>query len=50
VADLDGRRLIRDSQMGSVADPEAVGVALAEKLKRQGADEILQAIFAQARR
>ncbi|MFS8812489.1 hydroxymethylbilane synthase, partial [Synechococcus sp. R55.7] len=47
---LDGRRLIRDTQTGSTADPEAVGMALAEKLKQQGADEILQAIFAQARR
>lgn len=50
VAELDGRRLIRDTQTGSTADPEAVGMALAEKLKQQGADEILQAIFAQARR
>jgi hydroxymethylbilane synthase len=50
VADLEGRRLIRDTQTGSPADPEAVGTALAEKLKQQGADEILQAIFAQARR
>ncbi len=49
VAQLDGQRLIRDSQVGSLADAEALGVALAEKLKQQGADEILQAIFAQAR-
>jgi hydroxymethylbilane synthase len=49
VAQLDGQRLIRDSQAGALADAEAIGVALAEKLKQQGADEILQTIFAQAR-
>ncbi|MCJ2542438.1 hydroxymethylbilane synthase [Thermostichus vulcanus] len=49
VAQLDGQRLIRDSQTGSVADAEGIGIALAHKLKQQGADEILQAIFAQAR-
>ncbi|MEN9225827.1 MAG: hydroxymethylbilane synthase [Thermostichus sp. HHBFW_bins_43] len=49
VAQLDGQRLIRDSQTGSLQEAEAIGVALADKLKQQGADEILQAIFAQAR-
>ncbi|MGQ9838523.1 MAG: hydroxymethylbilane synthase [Cyanobacteriota bacterium] len=49
VAELDGQRLIRDSQTGSLADAEEIGIALADKLKQQGAEEILQAIFAQAR-
>ncbi|MCF2970551.1 hydroxymethylbilane synthase [Synechococcus sp. Nb3U1] len=49
VAQLDGQRLIRDRQTGSLQEAEAIGVALADKLKQQGADEILQAIFAQAR-
>ncbi|MEN9241595.1 MAG: hydroxymethylbilane synthase [Thermostichus sp. DG02_3_bins_51] len=49
VAQLDGQRLIRDSHRGSLREAEEIGMALAEKLKQQGADEILQAIFAQAR-
>ncbi|WP_218079610.1 hydroxymethylbilane synthase [Anthocerotibacter panamensis] len=45
VAKLDGTLLIRDQHMGLEEDPEAVGRALAEKLKAQGAEEILQEIF-----
>ena len=46
VASLDGQQLIRDSVTGSAGDPEAVGVALAMKLREQGATEILAEIFA----
>ncbi|MEN9229621.1 MAG: hydroxymethylbilane synthase [Thermostichus sp. DG02_5_bins_236] len=49
VAQLDGQRLIQDTQTGSLTDAEEIGMALAQKLKQQGADEILQAIFAQSR-
>ncbi len=49
VASLDGKRLIRDQVQGSQADPEAIGIALAEKLRSQGAGEILQKIFADVR-
>ncbi|MEY4824894.1 MAG: hydroxymethylbilane synthase [Cyanobacteriota bacterium] len=49
VASLDGKRLIRDQVQGSLADPEAIGIALAEKLRSQGAGEILQQIFADVR-
>lgn len=49
VASLDGKRLIRDQVQGSQADPEAIGIALAEKLRSQGAGEILQQIFADVR-
>lgn len=49
VASLDGKRLIRDQQSGSLCDPEAVGRDLANKLKDQGAEEILQEIFEQER-
>ena len=49
VASLDGLRLIRDEARGSDADPEAIGVTLAETLRSQGAGEILEEIFATVR-
>ena len=49
VASLDGRRLIKDQSIGSINSPEEVGIKLAEKLKLQGADEILAEIFEQFR-
>jgi len=49
VASLDGVRLIRDEQRGDQQDPEAIGVALAHKLKAQGAGDILEEIFATVR-
>lgn len=50
VASLDGKTLIRDHLVGSVADPETLGIALADRLKAQGAGEILAAIFAEVNR
>jgi hydroxymethylbilane synthase len=41
VASLDGKALIRDTKQGLASDPEALGRALAESLKDQGAGEIL---------
>jgi hydroxymethylbilane synthase len=49
VASLDGQRLIRDEARGDQADPESIGVALAEALRRQGATAILEEIFASVR-
>jgi hydroxymethylbilane synthase len=49
VASLDGLRLIRDEARGPEADPEAIGVVLAESLRSQGAGEILEEIFATVR-
>jgi hydroxymethylbilane synthase len=49
VASLDGVRLIRDTCQGPQEDPEAIGIALAHKLRAQGAGEILEAIFAAVR-
>ncbi|MCX5950950.1 MAG: hydroxymethylbilane synthase [Cyanobacteria bacterium] len=49
VASLDGQRLIRDGARGDQADPEAIGVALAQTLRAQGAGEILEEIFATVR-
>lgn len=41
VADLDGKKIIRDSCSGSLDDARAIGVALADKLLGMGAGEIL---------
>jgi hydroxymethylbilane synthase len=49
VASLDGKRLLRDEARGLPTDAEAVGVALAEALRSQGAGEILEEIFAAVR-
>ncbi|MBD2576111.1 hydroxymethylbilane synthase [Oscillatoria sp. FACHB-1406] len=47
VASLDGKRLVKDVVSGSTSDPEALGRDLAERLKVQGAKEILDEIFAE---
>ncbi len=44
VASRDGTRVARAQASGDPADPEALGLALAEALRAQGADEILAAI------
>ncbi len=49
VASLDGKRLIRDKRQGNSKDPESIGLNLALALKDQGAGEILQEIFKDAR-
>ena len=49
VASIDGNRLIKDQSKGSIKYPEEVGKKLAEKLKDQGADEILLEIFKEYR-
>ena len=45
VADLDGKRLVRETIEGDPDSPEALGTALAEKLLAAGADEILEEIL-----
>ncbi|MBE9117854.1 hydroxymethylbilane synthase [Lusitaniella coriacea LEGE 07157] len=50
VASLDGQRLIRDTVSGNVSTAEALGRDLADRLKGQGAQEILAEIFAQIER
>lgn len=41
VASADGRRIIRQQLSGPVADPEALGASLADKLLQSGADKLL---------
>ncbi len=48
VASVDGRRLVRDSVEGPVADAHALGTQLAEQLLRQGGDAILNEIYGRA--
>ncbi|MEQ9235099.1 hydroxymethylbilane synthase [Coleofasciculus sp. E2-BRE-01] len=50
VARLDGTSLIKDTVTGEVTEAEAVGVELAQLLRQQGAQEILDEIFAQIQR
>ena len=45
VASIDGKNLIKDKTTGSIDQPEKIGINLAKKLKKQGADKILAEIF-----
>ena len=45
VASIDGKKLIKDQSIGPSTDPERIGKDLANKLKRQGAEKILEEIF-----
>lgn len=50
VASLDGKRLIKDTVIGSPENAEQLGIDLAHRLREQGAGEILQEIFIQVQR
>lgn len=50
VASLDGQRLIKDSVTGAASEAEQLGIQLAQRLRQQGAQEILNEIFAQIQR
>ncbi len=50
VASLDGKRLVKDSVTGKTTDAEQLGIQLAQKLRQQGAQEILDEILAQVQR
>ncbi|AFZ47005.1 hydroxymethylbilane synthase [Cyanobacterium stanieri PCC 7202] len=50
VASLDGKQLLKDKVTGDRTNPEKIGQELAEKLKAQGAGEILAAILAEVGR
>ena len=45
VAEPDGSLILRDEITDSIANAEAMGVALAERLLAAGADKILQAVY-----
>lgn len=50
VASLDGQRLVKDSVTGTPNGAEKLGIELAQRLRQQGAQEILAEIFAQIQR
>ena len=50
VASLDGKQLVKDSVTGDRQQAEEIGAQLAEKLKQQGAGEILAAILKEIER
>lgn len=45
VGDPDGKRMLRSEMRGARADAQRLGIAVAEDLLAQGADEILQALY-----
>jgi hydroxymethylbilane synthase len=45
VASVDGKPLVKDSLTGSVNEAEHLGIRLAQNLRQQGAQEILNEIF-----
>jgi hydroxymethylbilane synthase len=50
VASVDGQKLVQDTVSGPAANAEALGTELANRLRQQGAQEILNAIFAEIQR
>lgn len=50
VASLDGQRLIKDTVTGPATTAELLGIDLANRLRQQGAQEILDEIFATIQR
>lgn len=45
VASVDGTKVVKDTVTGAAADAEQVGIQLAQRLRQQGAQEILSEIF-----
>lgn len=50
VASVDGQQVVTGTVSGLVAEPENVGIELAQLLRKQGAKEILDTIFAAVQR
>ena len=50
VASVDGKKLVKDTITGDASNAEQMGIELAERLRQQGAQEILKEIFAQIER
>ena len=46
VASIDGTKRVQDTVTGSLSEPEKIGSQLAQRLREQGAQEILEEIFA----
>ena len=50
VASVDGQKLVKDTVTGAAKDAENLGAELAELLRQQGAQEILEEIFTEIQR
>lgn len=50
VAGVDGKKLVKDTVTGTASEAEKLGIELAQRLRQQGAQEILDEIFAQIQR
>lgn len=50
VASVDGKKLAKDTVTGNSSDAEHLGIELAHRLRAQGAQDILNEIFAQIQR
>ncbi|HEY9609706.1 hydroxymethylbilane synthase [Allocoleopsis sp.] len=50
VASVDGKKLVKDTVTGKASEAENLGNELAQLMRQQGAQEILQEIFAQIER
>ncbi|MCG6136741.1 MAG: hydroxymethylbilane synthase [Nostoc sp. LLA-1] len=50
VASVDGQKLVQDTITGTANNAEAIGAELAECLRKQGAQEILEEIFTEIQR
>ncbi len=50
VASVDGQKLVKDTITGTASNPEALGAELAQILRQQGAQEILEEIFTEIQR
>ncbi|AFZ20555.1 hydroxymethylbilane synthase [Allocoleopsis franciscana] len=50
VASVDGQKLVKDTVSGNATEAEQIGNELAQRMRQQGAQEILQEIFAQIQR
>ncbi|NEO70429.1 MAG: hydroxymethylbilane synthase, partial [Moorea sp. SIO3H5] len=50
VASVDGQKLVKDTIQGDSSQAENLGIELAQKLKEQGAQKILDEILAQIER
>ncbi|MGC1394720.1 MAG: hydroxymethylbilane synthase, partial [Coleofasciculaceae cyanobacterium] len=49
VASVDGQQVVKDTVTGKASHAEELGIELAEKMRGQGAQTILEAIFAEQR-
>ena len=50
VASVDGKKLVKDTVTGNANEAEKLGTELAQRMRQQGAQEILEEIFAQIER